>query len=72
MNACFNKHPGTLLPDGRVIVYTLEFTCASHAIKFLAPYPAGLDYMVIYNAMTEEIRLEEESESTFEFGPPMD
>ena len=70
MKATFGKHPGTLLPDGRAIVYTLEFQSALHAVQFLEPYPAGPEYMVVYTPSTGEVRLEVEHEATFEFGPP--
>ncbi len=72
MNARFGKHTGILLPDGRAILYGLEFQNASHALRFLEPYPAGPEYKAVYTPSIDEVILEVEHEATFEFGPPMD
>jgi len=72
MNAKFGKHWGKWYPkDGSCVVYGLQFQSVYQALKFLDPYPPGVDYVVVYNPSTEEVRLEA-AESTFEFGPPSD
>jgi len=71
MNATFGKHKGTWdSKTGEVIVYTLHFSSVYHALRFLEPYPAGPEYVVIYNPDTGEVRLE--TETNFVFGPPTD
>jgi len=57
MNATFAKHPGVLLPDGRVIAYTLEFKSPMHAVNFLSSYPVGPSYLAVYDAVHDIVTL---------------